>query len=106
MTAVALLHQRGGLFGGFERGDIESLLEKLESNYMGWRAHGARDHGEPGNRTESGADHSFCRTDYRDRGSTRARHLLSDNRADLSRLQTPTECRHGDLIAPQASATT
>lgn len=90
--------------GGFTRGDIDSLLETLESNYLGWSSNMAPViMGAPG-QPDLGVEltNSFCRTD-----PDIAKHFarvtfLSDNRADLRRLQTPTlvvQCSD-DLIAP------
>lgn len=96
----------GEYFGGFERSDIESLLETLESNYLGWSSTmapaimGAPD--QPELAVE--LTNSFCRAD-----PVIAKHFarvtfLSDHRADLRRLQAPTlvlQCSE-DLIAPLA----
>jgi sigma-B regulation protein RsbQ len=95
----------GDYVGGFERADIESLLETLESNYLGWSSTmapvimGAPD--QPQLAAE--LTNSFCRTD-----PEIARHFarvtfLSDHRADLPRLQAPTlvlQCSE-DIIAPR-----
>lgn len=94
----------GDYVGGFERKDIDGLLEALESNYLGWSSNmapaimGAPD--QPALAEE--LTNSFCRTD-----PDIARHFarvtfLSDNRADLPRLQVPTliiQCSD-DIIAP------
>jgi sigma-B regulation protein RsbQ len=96
---------QGDYVGGFERSDIDSLLETLESNYLGWSSSMAPAiMGTPG-QPELGVEltNSFCRTD-----PDIAKHFArvtftSDNRAELSRLQTPTlilQCTD-DLIAPQ-----
>lgn len=94
----------GDYVGGFDRADIEALLETLESNYLGWSSTMAPAiMGAPG-QPELGAEltNSFCRTD-----PDIARHFarvtfLSDNRADLAQLRTPTlvlQCSD-DIIAP------
>ena len=55
----------GDYVGGFTREDIDSLLESLDSNYLGWSATyapvimGRPDHPELGHELEN----SFCRTD-------------------------------------------
>ena len=96
----------GDYVGGFERGDIDSLLETLESNYLGWSSSMAPAiMGAPG-QPELGVEltNSFCRTDPEIAKHFARVTFLSDNRADLSRLQTPTlilQCTD-DLIAPQA----
>jgi sigma-B regulation protein RsbQ len=90
--------------GGFSRADIDGLLDSLDSNYLGWSAAMAPAiMGNP-DRPELGAEltNSFCRTD-----PEIARHFarvtfLSDNRADLSRVRTPSlvlQCSD-DAIAP------
>ena len=90
--------------GGFDEPDILEMLDSLDSNYLGWSAAMAPVIiGNP-DRPELGAEltESFCRTD-----PAIARHFarvtfLSDNRADLARIVTPTlvlQCRD-DVIAP------
>jgi len=96
----------GDYFGGFGRGDIDSLLEAMESNYLGWSSNmapaimGAPSHPELAEELKN----SFCRTD-----PDIAKHFarvtfLSDHRADLPKLNAPAlilQCSD-DLIAPQA----
>jgi sigma-B regulation protein RsbQ len=96
----------GDYIGGFERADIEQLLETLEANYLGWSSNmapvimGAPD--QPALAEE--LTNSFCRTD-----PEIARHFarvtfLSDHRHDLAKLHEPTlilQC-HDDVIAPMA----
>jgi sigma-B regulation protein RsbQ len=96
----------GGYFGGFERSDIESLLETMESNYLGWSSNMAPAIMGAPNQPELAEEltNSFCRTD-----PDIARHFarvtfLSDHRADLPKLQAPAlvlQCSD-DLIAPLA----
>jgi sigma-B regulation protein RsbQ len=95
---------QGDYIGGFERSDIESLLETLESNYLGWSSSMAPAiMGAPG-QPELGVEltNSFCRTDP-DIAKQFARvTFLSDNRVDLACEHTPTlilQCTD-DLIAP------
>jgi sigma-B regulation protein RsbQ len=94
----------GGYVGGFSREDIEQLLESLDSNYLGWSSAMAPViMGNP-QRPELSEEleNSFCRTDPKI-----ARHFarvtfLSDNRADLPLVRTPTlilQCSE-DVIAP------
>ena len=94
-----------GYRGGFSRAEIEELLDTMDGNYLGWSVHiapvimGVPERPELGQELAS----SFCRTD-----PTIARHFarttfLSDNRADLLRVRTPSlvlQCRE-DVIAPQ-----
>jgi len=95
-----------GYEGGFSRADIDGLLESLDSNFLGWaQSMGPVIAGNP-DRPELGAEltNSFCRTDP-DIARRFARvTFLSDNRADLPRLTTPSlvlQCRE-DVIAPPA----
>ncbi len=96
----------GDYVGGFSRGDIDGLLESLDSNYLGWSSAmapvimGNRDRPELGEELTN----SFCRTD-----PEIARHFahvtfLSDNRADLPKVKTRSlvlQCSE-DVIAPEA----
>jgi sigma-B regulation protein RsbQ len=95
----------GSYVGGFERADIESLLETLESNYLGWSSNmapaimGAPDQPE----LSVELTNSFCRTDPEIAKHFARATFLSDHRADLPRLQSPTlvlQCSE-DLIAPR-----
>jgi sigma-B regulation protein RsbQ len=93
-----------GYEGGFEREDIDGLLESLESNFLGWSAAMAPAIIGNADRPELGDElaNSFCRTD-----PEIARHFagvtfLSDNRADLASVRTPSlvlQCSD-DLLAP------
>jgi sigma-B regulation protein RsbQ len=94
----------GDYVGGFTRADIDSLLETLESNYLGWSSNmapaimGAPDRPELGQELTN----SFCRTDPEIAKHFARVTFLSDNRADLPRLESPTlilQCSD-DLIAP------
>ena len=96
----------GDYVGGFERGDIESLLETLESNYLGWSSTMAPAIMGVPDRPELGQEltNSFCRTDPEIARQFARVTFLSDHRADLPRLQTPTlvlQCSE-DLIAPRS----
>ncbi|MFM0327566.1 alpha/beta fold hydrolase [Caballeronia glebae] len=94
----------GEYVGGFERADIEELLETLEDNYLGWSSTmapaimGAPDQPELAKELTN----SFCRTD-----PDIAKHFarvtfLSDHRADLLRVSTPTLIiqSNDDVLAP------
>jgi sigma-B regulation protein RsbQ len=94
-----------GYHGGFTREDIEGLLDSMDSNYLGWSgAIAPVIMGRP-DRPELGEEltNSFCRAD-----PDIARHFarvtfLSDNRADLARVRTPSlvlQCAE-DVIAPE-----
>lgn len=96
----------GDYVGGFNRTDIESLLETLESNYLGWSSNmapaimGAPD--QPELAVE--LTNSFCRTDP-DIAKQFARvTFLSDVRPEIPKLTAPTlilQC-NDDVIAPMA----
>jgi sigma-B regulation protein RsbQ len=95
-----------GYTGGFSREDIEGLLESLESNYLGWSATMAPVIMGNAERPELGDEltASFCRTDPSIARDFARVTFLSDNRADLSRIQTPTlvlQCSD-DAIAPES----
>jgi sigma-B regulation protein RsbQ len=95
----------GDYVGGFEREDIESLLETLESNYLGWSSNmapaimGAPEQPELARELTS----SFCRTDPEIAKQFARVTFLSDLRHELPKLQAPTlilQCSE-DLIAPR-----
>jgi sigma-B regulation protein RsbQ len=92
--------------GGFSREDIEELLSAMDSNYLGWSGlmapaiMGAEQPAE----LQAELTESFCRAD-----PAIARHFarvtfLSDNRADLSGVRTPSLVlqSHDDIIASVA----
>jgi sigma-B regulation protein RsbQ len=96
----------GDYAGGFERKDIDALLDTLESNYLGWSSTmapaimGAPDQPELGEELVN----SFCRTDPEIAKHFARVTFLSDHRADLAKLQAPTlilQCSD-DLIAPRS----
>lgn len=94
----------GEYVGGFERKDIEGLLETLESNYLGWSSNMAPAIMGAPHKPELGVEltNSFCRTDPEIAKQFARVTFMSDNRADLPRLKTPTlilQCSD-DLIAP------
>jgi sigma-B regulation protein RsbQ len=94
----------GDYAGGFTRQDIEELLEFQDSNYLGWASSlGPAIMGNP-DRPELAAEltNSFCRTDPDIAKQFAAVTFLSDNRADLPRVTTPSlilQCQR-DAIAP------
>jgi sigma-B regulation protein RsbQ len=95
-----------GYVGGFGETDIHELLESLESNYLGWSSAMAPVIMGNADRPELGAEltESFCRTDPELAQRFARVTFLSDNRADLGRVQTPTlvlQCTD-DAIAPVA----
>ena len=94
----------GDYVGGFTRRDIDSLLETLESNYLGWSSNMAPAIMGAPERPELAQEltNSFCRTDPAIAEQFARVTFLSDHRADLARLQTPSlilQCSD-DIIAP------
>jgi sigma-B regulation protein RsbQ len=90
--------------GGFTEDDIRELLDSLDSNYLGWSSAIAPVIMGNAERPELGAEltDSFCRTDPAIARRFAAVTFLSDNRADLARVRTPTlvlQCS-SDAIAP------
>jgi sigma-B regulation protein RsbQ len=91
--------------GGFSHADIDSLLDSLDSNYLGWsNAMAPVIMGNP-DRPHLGAEltASFCRSDPEIARRFARVTFLSDNRADLDRLKVPTivlQCSD-DAIAPR-----
>lgn len=96
----------GDYVGGFSRTDIDSLLETMESNYLGWSSSmapaimGAPDRPELAEELTN----SFCRTDPEIATHFARVTFLSDNRADLPKLHAPALVLQSsdDLIAPRA----
>ena len=95
-----------GYVGGFQRSDIDELLETLGSNYLGWStAMAPVIMGNP-DRPALGAEltDSFCRADPEIQERFARATFLSDNRDDLARISTPClvlQCSD-DVIAPEA----
>ncbi len=95
-----------GYYGGFSREDIAGLLDFQESNYLGWsRTIAPVIMGTP-DRPHLGEElaNSFCRTDPEIAQQFARVTFLSDNRADLAKLQTRSlilQCTN-DVIAPEA----
>ncbi len=94
-----------GYVGGFEKEDIDELMEALDSNYLGWSANITPVIMANPERPELAEEltNSFCRTN-----PDIAKHFaqvtfLSDNRKDLSLVETPTlilQCSE-DALAPR-----
>ena len=94
----------GDYIGGFTKTDIDGLLNFLDSNYLGWSNTLAPVIMDNADRPELAEElaNSFCRTD-----PVIAKHFakltfLSDNRADLAHVKTPSlilQC-NPDAIAP------
>jgi sigma-B regulation protein RsbQ len=96
----------GDYVGGFERKDIDALLETLESNYLGWSSNMAPAIMGAPEQPELGVEltNSFCRTDPEIAKQFARVTFLSDVRRHVARLRAPTlivQC-NDDLIAPVA----
>jgi sigma-B regulation protein RsbQ len=93
-----------GYVGGFEKKDIEGLLETMEKNYIGWANFLAPNiMGNP-DRPQLGEElaESFCSTDPVIASQFARATFFSDNRRDLPKLKIPSlvlQCSE-DIIAP------
>jgi sigma-B regulation protein RsbQ len=95
-----------GYVGGFERADIEGLLDLMEKNYVGWAEYLApavmKNGDDPALARE--LRDSFCSTDPRITRQFARTTFLSDNREDLAHVTVPSlvlQCSD-DAIAPEA----
>jgi sigma-B regulation protein RsbQ len=94
----------GDYQGGFERADIDGLLEMLDRNFLAWsRATAPAIMGTP-DRPELGTTlgDSFCRMDPEIARRFARATFLSDHRADLPKLGVPSLVlqTRSDMIAP------
>ena len=82
----------GDYSGGFTKEQIEELLESLDDNHMGWSAAmGPTIMGNPDSpELAEELTNSFCRTDPEIAKAFARVTFLSDNRADLASVRTPT----------------
>jgi sigma-B regulation protein RsbQ len=92
-------------FGGFERKDIEELLDTMDKNYIGWASFLAPTIMQNGDRPELSDElrESFCSTDPNIARRFAEVTFFSDNRKDLPKLTVPSlilQCSE-DLIAPR-----
>jgi sigma-B regulation protein RsbQ len=90
--------------GGFERSDIEGLLETMDKNYIGWANFLAPAIMKNPDRPELGAEltESFCSTDPVIASQFARATFFSDNRHDLAQVRIPSlilQCSD-DIIAP------
>jgi sigma-B regulation protein RsbQ len=95
-----------GYVGGFERADIEGLLETMDKNYIGWANFLAPAIMKNPERPELSEEleASFCSTDPVIARSFAEATFFADNRADLAGVQVPSlimQCSD-DMIAPLA----
>jgi sigma-B regulation protein RsbQ len=94
----------GEYIGGFERRDIEDLLDTMDKNYIGWANFLAPVIMKNPDRPELGEElaNSFCSTDPIIARKFAEVTFLSDNRHDLDKVRVPSlilQCSD-DLIAP------
>jgi sigma-B regulation protein RsbQ len=94
----------GEYVGGFNRSDIDGLLQTLEDNHLGWSRAMAPVIMKNEERPELAAElaESFCRTDPEIAKHFARVTFLSDNRADLASVTVPSlvlQCSD-DSIAP------
>jgi sigma-B regulation protein RsbQ len=92
--------------GGFERADIDGLIEALDSNYLGWSQSMAPVIAGNADRPEVGQElaNAFCRTDPAIARQFARATFLSDNRDDLPRVRARClvlQCAD-DVIAPDS----
>ncbi|HEY0005745.1 MAG TPA: alpha/beta hydrolase [Pyrinomonadaceae bacterium] len=90
--------------GGFERADIEGLLDLMEKNYIGWASFLAPAVMQNPERPEltRELEESFCSTDPRIARRFAEVTFFSDNRSDLPKVELPSlilQCSE-DAIAP------
>lgn len=96
----------GAYVGGFERADVDGLLEFLDANHLGWSNRLAPAIMGVPERPELAEEltASFCRTDPEISRHFARVTFLSDHRADVRKCFTPSlilQCSE-DLIAPVA----
>ncbi len=93
-----------GYVGGFERGDIEGLLDMMDRNYVGWANFLAPAIMKNPERPELSEEltESFCSTDPVIARRFAEATFFADNRDDLPRVRVPSlilQCAE-DMIAP------
>jgi sigma-B regulation protein RsbQ len=95
-----------GYRGGFQREDIDGLLELMDKNYLGWANTLASIVMKNPDRPELATDLAevFCSTDPRVARKFAEVTFFGDNRTDLARLHVPSlvmQCSD-DSVAPEA----
>jgi sigma-B regulation protein RsbQ len=95
-----------GYVGGFERAEIEGLLEMMDRNYIGWANFLAPAIMKNPDRPELGEEltESFCSTDPVIARRFAEATFFADNRDDLAAVRVPSlvlQCSD-DMIAPDA----
>ena len=94
----------GDYVGGFERPDLEGLLDMMDKNYIGWAQFLAPVIMKNGDRPELEAEleESFCSTDPKIARRFAEATFFADNRADVATVKVPSlimQCSE-DAIAP------
>lgn len=96
----------GDYVGGFTQADIDSMIDALDRNYLGWSRQMAPIIAGNDDRPEVGGQltESFCRVDPTIARQFARVTFLSDNRDDLPHVTVPTLVlqNHDDVIAPDA----
>ena len=95
-----------GYTGGFERKDIEGLLDMMDSNFIGWANFLAPAIMKNDDRPELGAEltESFCSTDPKLARRFAEVTFFGDNRDDLQHVRVPSlilQCSE-DMVAPES----
>ena len=95
----------GEYIGGFEKEDIEELIEMIDSNYLGWSAATAPAIMGNADVPVLGEEltNSFCQTDPKIAKHFAMATFYSDNRSDIPKINIPTlilQCSE-DIIAPE-----
>jgi sigma-B regulation protein RsbQ len=98
------INEPSGYFGGFDRADLEGLLEMMEKNYIGWANFLAPNIMKNADRPELSEEleTSFCSTDPIIARRFAEATFFADNRADLAAARVPSlimQCSD-DMIAP------
>lgn len=98
------LNELGGYEGGFERADIDQLIDLMENNMLGWADFLAPVVMGPGSRPELTQElkASFCANDPDIARRFALATFMGDNRADLPKVSVPSlviQCAE-DAIAP------
>lgn len=78
--------------GGFDRADLEGLLELMDQNHMGWADYLAPvvSGSDPNNDVTLRLQDSFCTTDPKVSRTFAKATFFADNRSDLASVQTPS----------------
>jgi sigma-B regulation protein RsbQ len=98
------INDNDGYIGGFERKDIEELLDTMDKNYIGWANFLAPAIMKNPDRPDLSQEltESFCSTDPKIAKEFAKATFFSDNRKDLSKLNKQSlimQCSN-DIIAP------